>query len=79
MRTWMRKNSENIVHLTYVCMAKLHQFFQSLAMFSQNSINTNKVEINNLSFDKKQITAAMKLVTKFFKKIIEHAKKQLGP
>ena len=59
MRTWMRKSSVRIVLLPYVFMAKCHQFFQSLALFYQNSINTNKVEINNLSLDTKQITTVV--------------------
>jgi hypothetical protein len=54
-------------------MAKIHQFFQRLALFSQNSINTNKVELKDSSLDTKQITATVKLVTKFIKKMIEHA------
>ncbi len=68
----MHENNNGIVHLPFVFMVKLHQFFQSLALFSQNSINTNKVEINNSSLDTKQITAAVKLVTKFVKKMVEH-------
>jgi hypothetical protein len=79
MKTWMRKNSDNIAHLPFVFMAKIHQFFQSFSLFSQNSINTNKVELNNLSLDMKQIAAAVKLVTKFVKKMIEHADNNLVP
>ncbi len=73
MKTWMRKNSDNIAHLSFVLMGKIHKFFQSLALFSQNLINTNKVELNNSSLNTKQIEAAVKLVTKFIKKMDEHA------
>ena len=68
----MRDNSDSIAHLPFVLMGKLHQFFQHLASFSQNSINTNKVETNNNTLDVKQVTTAVKLVSKFFKKMIEH-------
>ncbi len=57
MKTWMHENNNGIVHLPYVFMAKLHRFFQSLALFSQNSINTNKVEINDLSLHQKRFYA----------------------
>ena len=40
----------------FVFIAKLHQFFRILAAFSQNSINTNKVENNAQTFDGKQVT-----------------------
>jgi hypothetical protein len=79
MKTWMCKKNDSIAHLPYVFMVKLHRFFQSLTLFSQNPINTNKVEINNLSLDTKQITAAVKLVTKFVKKMVEHADDNLVP
>jgi hypothetical protein len=54
-------------------------FFQSLALFSRNSINTNKVEVNDSSLKTKQISAAMKLVHKFVKKVVEHADNNLVP
>ncbi len=56
----MRDNSKSIANLPFVFMAKLHQFFQNLASFSQNSLNTNKVQINNQNFDIKQVTTAVK-------------------
>jgi hypothetical protein len=46
-QAWMRDNSDCIAHIPFVLMGKLHRFFQLLASFSQNSINKNKVEINN--------------------------------
>ena len=71
-RTWMRDNSKSIANLPFVFMAKLHQFFQDLASFSQNSVNTNKVEINHQNFDVKQVATAVRLMTKFIKKMTEH-------
>jgi hypothetical protein len=53
-------------------MATLHQYFQNLASFSQNSVNTNKVKINDHNFDVKQVGTAVKLMTKFIKKMTEH-------
>ncbi len=41
-KNWMCDNSDCIAHLPMVFMAKIHQFFQLLASFLQNSINTNK-------------------------------------
>jgi hypothetical protein len=48
-------------------------------LFSQNSINTNKVELNDSSLNTKQIAAAVKLATKFIKKMIEHTDDNLVP
>jgi hypothetical protein len=71
-QTWMRDNSDCIAHILFVLMGKLHQFFQLLASFSQNSINTNKVEINDDNLDVKQVNMATKLTSKFIKKMTEH-------
>ena len=68
----MRDNSNSITHLPFVFMAKLDHFFQNLAAFSQNSINTNKAENNNQTFNVKQVTIAVKLMSKFFKQMTEH-------
>ncbi len=75
----MRDNNDGIEHLPYVFMAKLHQLFQIFALFSQNLINTNKVEINNSSLKTKQISAVVKLVTKFVKKMVKHAEDNMVP
>ena len=64
----MHDNMNAIAHLPMVFMAKTHQFFQLLASFSQNSINTNKVELGLANLDDKHIKTAIKLVTKFFKR-----------
>ena len=71
-QTWMRDNSDSIAHVPFILMGKLHQCFQHLASFSQNSINTNKVELNDNTLDVKQVTIAVKLISKFFKKMTEH-------
>jgi hypothetical protein len=68
----MPNNSESIAHLPFVFMAKFHQFFQNLASFFQNSFNTNMVKINDQNFDVKQLATAVKLMTKFIKKMTEH-------
>jgi hypothetical protein len=68
----MRNNSEDVAHLPMVFMGKIHKFFQHLASFSQNSINTNKVELGLLDLGNKHVKTAVKLVSKFFKKMVDH-------
>ncbi len=68
----MRDNQENLAHLPMVFMGKIHQFFQHLASFSQNSVNTNKVKLGLLDLDNKNIKTAVKLASKFFKKMVDH-------
>ena len=68
----MRDNSDSIAHLPMVFMSKIHQFFMHLASFSQNSINTNKIEIGDSTFETKQVSVAVKLASIFFAKMQEH-------
>jgi hypothetical protein len=68
----MHNNKDAIAHLPMMFMGKLHQFFQHLASFSQNSINTNKVEISNLTLEIKHITIRVKLAAKFINKMVKH-------
>ena len=68
----MRHNKDAIAHLPMVFMGKIHQLFQHLASFSQNSINTNKVEIGDANLETKQITIAVKFALKFMTKMLEH-------
>ncbi len=70
----MRDNSDSIAHLPMVFMAKIHQFFMHLALFLQNLINTNKIEIGNNKFESKNVYTAVRLATKFFNKMQEHVK-----
>jgi hypothetical protein len=53
-------------------MAKIHQFFQLLASLSRNLINTNKIEVADDKFDIKNVAIAVKLASKFFRKMQEH-------
>ena len=55
-----------------VFMSKIHQFFVHLASFSQNSINTNKIETSDNKFEAKQVSTAVKLASKFFSKMQKH-------
>jgi hypothetical protein len=71
-KTWLHGNSGSIAHLPMVFMAKLHQFFMHLAYFSQNSINTNKIEVGDSMFKTKALSVAVKLGSKFFSKMQEH-------
>jgi hypothetical protein len=80
---WHALNAPSLVHLPMFFMGKLHQFFQNLASFSQNSINTNKVEhgitTSALGLDSKNIAIAVKLGSKFLKKMAEHIKDDTVP
>ena len=71
-KTWMRDNSDCIAHLPMIFMAKIHQFFMHLASFSQNSINTNKIETGDDKFETRSVSVAVKLASKFFAKMQEH-------
>jgi hypothetical protein len=53
-------------------MSKTHQFFMHLASFSQNSINTNKIETGDSKFEMRSVSVAVKLASKFFAKMQEH-------
>ena len=55
-----------------VFIAKLHRFFQHLALFSQNLINTNNIEMGDNTFDTKNVSIVVKLTSKFFSKMQEH-------
>ena len=71
-KTWLRDNSDSIAHLPMVFMSKIHQFFMHLASFSQNSINTNKIETGDDKFETKSVSVAVKLASKFLAKMQEH-------
>jgi hypothetical protein len=43
-----------------------------LASFSQNSINTNKIELGDNNFDTKMVVTPIRLASKFFSKMQEH-------
>ena len=75
----MRDNSDCLAHLPMVFMSKIHQFFMHLASFSQNSINTNKIETGNDNFECKQVSVAVKLSSKFFAKMQEHVEDNSVP
>ncbi len=72
---WHTRNVLSLVHLPMLFMGKLHQFFQYLALFSQNSINNNIVEhgimTSNQGLDSKNIAIAVKLGSKFLIKMTE--------
>ncbi len=68
----MDDNKDTIVHLLMIFMGKLHQFFQLLASFSQNSLNTNKAEIGNSTLEIRHITIGMKLLAIFINKMAKH-------
>ncbi len=62
-----------------IFMAKIHQMFMHLANFSQNSLNTNKVELGNSDFDTRLVKTGVRLGAKFINKMIEHVKDNLVP
>ena len=71
-KTWMRDNSDCIAHIPMIFMSKIHQFFMHLASFSQNSINTNKIERGDDKFETRSVSTAVKLASKFLAKMQEH-------
>ncbi len=75
----MHNNKDAIAHLPMVFIGKLHQFSQHLASFSQNSINTKKVEIGNLVLKIKHITINVKLAAKFINRMVKNIDDNLVP
>ncbi len=51
---------------------KSTSFFMHFASFSQNLINTNKIEVGDDKFETKMVTTAVKLESKFLNKMQEH-------
>jgi hypothetical protein len=80
---WHARNAPSLIHLPMFFMGKLHQFIQHLALFSQNSINTNKVEhgitTSDQGLDSKNIAIAVKLGPKLLKKMAEHIEDNMFP
>jgi hypothetical protein len=60
---------------------KTSSFFQHLALFSQNSINTNLVEHSNhgKGLNIKSVSTAVKLASKFLKKMTKHINDDIVP
>ena len=71
-KNWMCNNSDHITHLLLLFMGKIYQFFMHLSSFSQNLINTNKIEVSDGKFETKIVSTAVKLASKFFSKMQEH-------
>ncbi len=61
---WHARNMQSLAHLPMLFAGKLHQFFQHLASFSQNSVNTNLVEHGNhgAGLDIKSISMLLSLL-----------------
>jgi hypothetical protein len=78
-RTWVRNNMMPLRIYRWFSWKKTHQFFQLLASFLQNSINTNKVELGLADLDDKHVKTAIKLASKFFKKMVDHINKNSVP
>jgi hypothetical protein len=78
---WYACNAQQLVHLPMLFMAKLHQCFQNLALFSQNSINTNLVEhgATGDKLDIRNVSIAVKFAAKFWKKMNNHIKDDTVP
>jgi hypothetical protein len=78
---WHARNAQSLVHLPMLFAGKLNQFFQHLASYSQNSINTNLIEHGNhgKGLDIKSISTAIKLASKFWKKMTKHIKDNTVP
>ena len=78
-KTWLHDNKDCIMNLPMVFMGKIHHFFQHLANFLQNSVNTNKVEVGDSVFETKIVKTGVKLGAKFINKMIEHVENNSIP
>ncbi len=78
-KTWMRDNRDSIAHLPMILMAKIHQMFMHLANFSQNSLNTNKVELGDSNFDTRLVKTGVRLGAKIINKMIKHVEDNSVP
>ncbi len=78
---WQNRNAIFLVHLSMVFMGKLHQFFKNLALFLQNSINTNRVEHNLVgrNLKMKVVVIVVKQAAKFFKTMVDHINDDFFP
>ena len=78
---WYASNAQQLVHLPMLFMAKLHQFFQNLALFSQNCVNTNLVEHSTTGdeLDIRNVSIVVKFAAMFWKKVNDHIKDDTIP
>ncbi len=75
---WYACNAQQLAHLPMLFMAKLHKFFQNLAFFSQNSIIVEHGATGN-ELDIRNVSIAVKLAAKFWKKMNDHIKDNTVP
>ncbi len=75
------RNAQQFAHLPMLFMAKLHQFFQNLALFSQNCVNTNLVEHSTTGdeLDIRNVSIVVKFAAMFWKKVNDHIKDDTIP
>ena len=79
-RAWLNANESALAHLPFIFMSQLHSVFKACAGFSQNSINNNIVELgNNDKLDIKLLTTAIRTVSKFYVKMLEHIEENSVP
>jgi hypothetical protein len=78
---WYARNAHLLTHLHMLFMAKIHQFFQNLVLFSQNSVNTNLVEhgATNNELNISNVVIAVKFAMNFWKKMNDHIKDDTVP
>jgi len=76
---WYLKNSNQLAHLHFIFMQKLHHLFVLLAQFSSNSKNTNSVKLGMSSFDNKNLTVGIKYASSFLTKMEEYVAEDSVP
>jgi hypothetical protein len=76
---WYLKNSNQLAHLNFIFMQKLHHVFVLLAQFSSNSKNTNSIKLGNSTFDNKNLNAAIKYASSFLIKMEEYVTEDSVP
>ncbi len=78
---WYARNAHLLMRLHMLFMAKIHQFFLNLVLFSQNSVNTNLVEhgATGDELNISNVVIAVKFAVKFWKKMNDHIKDDTIP
>jgi len=75
---WYLKNSNQLTHLHFIFMQKLHVFVL-LAQFSSNSKNTNSIKLGKSTFDNKNLNGAIKYASSFLIKMEEYVAEDSVP
>ena len=76
---WYLKNSNQLAHLHFIFMQKLHHVFVLLAQFSSNSKNSNSIKLGKSTFDNKNLNVAINYASSFLIKMEEYVTEDSVP